>query len=61
MSTMQNRIVDHGWITTRVLAPSQDLKSGTLKLAIVPGYIRHVTLTNPALQRLARGQSAGSA
>ena len=45
MSTMQNRIVDHGWITTRVLAPSQDLKSGTLKLAIVPGYIRHVTLT----------------
>jgi hemolysin activation/secretion protein len=21
MSTMQNRIVDHGWITTRVLAP----------------------------------------
>lgn len=45
MSTMQNRIVDHGWITTRVLAPSQDLKSGTLKLAIVPGYVRHVTLT----------------
>jgi len=45
MSTMQNRIVDHGWITTRVLAPSQDLKSGTLKLTIVPGYIRHVKLT----------------
>ena len=45
MTRMQNRIVDHGWITTRVLAPSQDLKSGTLKLAIVPGYIRHVKLT----------------
>ena len=45
MSTLQNRIVDHGWITTRVLAPSQDLKSGTLKLAIVPGTIRHVKLT----------------
>jgi len=45
MSTMQNRLVDHGWITTRVLAPTQDLKSGTLKLAIVPGYIRHVRLT----------------
>lgn len=45
MTTMQNRIVDHGWITTRVLAPSQDLKSGTLKLAIVPGYVRHVKLT----------------
>lgn len=45
MSTMQNRLVDHGWITTRVLAPTQDLKSGTLKLAIVPGNIRHVRLT----------------
>ncbi|RXJ17426.1 ShlB/FhaC/HecB family hemolysin secretion/activation protein [Lelliottia nimipressuralis] len=45
MSTMQNSLVDHGWITTRVLAPTQDLKSGTLKLAIVPGYIRHVRLT----------------
>nr|WP_318381191.1 ShlB/FhaC/HecB family hemolysin secretion/activation protein [uncultured Enterobacter sp.] len=45
MSTLQNRLVDHGWITTRVLAPSQDLKSGTLKLAIVPGTVRHVKLT----------------
>ncbi|MGK9173055.1 ShlB/FhaC/HecB family hemolysin secretion/activation protein [Yokenella regensburgei] len=45
MSTLQNRLVDHGWITTRVLAPSQDLKSGTLKLAIVPGYVRQVKLT----------------
>lgn len=46
MSTLQNRIVDHGWITTRVLAPSQDLKSGRLKLQIVPGNIRHVKLTD---------------
>ena len=45
MSTLQNRLVDHGYITTRVLAPSQDLKSGTLKLAIVPGYVREVKLT----------------
>ena len=45
MSTLQNRLVDGGWITTRVLAPSQDLKSGTLKLTIVPGYVRHVRLT----------------
>ena len=45
MSTMQNRNVDHGCITTRVLAPSQDLKSGILKLTVVPGYVRHVKLT----------------
>lgn len=27
MSTLQNRLVDHGYVTTRVLAPSQDLKA----------------------------------
>ena len=45
MSTMQNRLVDHGYITTRVLAPQQDLKSGTLQLKILPGFIRQVKLT----------------
>lgn len=45
MSTLQNRLVDHGYITTRVLAPSQDLKKGVLTLVIVPGYVRHVRLT----------------
>lgn len=45
MSTPQNRLVDHGYITTRVLAPSQDLKSGVLTLVIVPGYVRQVRLT----------------
>ncbi|EFJ9127226.1 ShlB/FhaC/HecB family hemolysin secretion/activation protein [Escherichia coli] len=45
MSTLQNRLVDHGYVTTRVLAPSQDLKSGILRLVIVPGVVRHVRLT----------------
>lgn len=45
MSTMQNRLVDHGYITTRVLAPPQDLKSGTLQLNIQPGFVRNVKLT----------------
>ena len=45
MSALQNRLVDHGWITTRVLAPAQDLRQGTLALRVVPGDIRHVTLT----------------
>ncbi|GAB53024.1 ShlB/FhaC/HecB family hemolysin secretion/activation protein [Atlantibacter hermannii] len=45
MSTLQNRLVDHGYITTRVLAPSQDLKSGVLTLVLVPGYVRQVRLT----------------
>ncbi|RLM21422.1 ShlB/FhaC/HecB family hemolysin secretion/activation protein [Brenneria alni] len=45
MSALQNRLIDHGYVTARVLAPAQDLKSGTLTLAIVPGYVRTVKLT----------------
>ncbi len=45
MSTLQNRLVDHGYVTTRVLAPAQDLKSGILRLVIIPGVVRHVRLT----------------
>lgn len=45
MSSMQNRLVDHGYITTRVLAPQQDLNSGTLRLSLLPGYVHQVKLT----------------
>jgi hemolysin activation/secretion protein len=45
MSTLQNRLIDHGYITTRVLAPAQDLKSGVLQLVVIPGKIRKVDLT----------------
>ncbi|PVZ87802.1 hypothetical protein C9426_09330 [Serratia sp. S1B] len=45
MSTLQNRLVDHGYVTTRVLAPQQDLKSGTLQLKILPGLVRQIKLT----------------
>ncbi|MGV3345989.1 ShlB/FhaC/HecB family hemolysin secretion/activation protein [Enterobacteriaceae bacterium LUAb1] len=45
MSTLQNRLVDQGYITTRVLAPQQNLNSGTLQLNILPGFIRKVKLT----------------
>jgi len=45
MSTLQNRLIDHGYITTRVLAPAQDLKSGVLQLVVVPGKTRQVKLT----------------
>ncbi|WP_434150981.1 ShlB/FhaC/HecB family hemolysin secretion/activation protein [Pantoea agglomerans] len=45
MSTLQNRLVDHGYITTRVLAPQQDLNSGELRLTVVPGKVRQVKLT----------------
>jgi len=45
MSTLQNRLINHGWVTTRVLAPQQDLRQGVLQLLIVPGKIRSVELS----------------
>ncbi|MEG1213897.1 MAG: ShlB/FhaC/HecB family hemolysin secretion/activation protein [Leclercia sp.] len=46
MSALQNRMISHGWATSRVLAPAQDLSGGHLQLAVVPGTIRHVSLTD---------------
>lgn len=45
MTTLQNRLIDHGYVTTRVVAPQQDLTRGNLALAIVPGNVRNVLLT----------------
>ena len=45
MSALQNRLVDHGYVTARVLAPPQDINSGTLKLMLVPGKVSNVRLT----------------
>ena len=42
MSTLQNRLIDHGYVTSRVLAPNQDLTRGTLSLVILPGYVHEV-------------------
>ncbi len=40
---LQRVILSHGYITTRVMLPTpQDLSAGTLKLALVPGVIRHL-------------------
>ncbi|MEX3691905.1 ShlB/FhaC/HecB family hemolysin secretion/activation protein [Paraburkholderia sp. BR14263] len=39
---LQGLILSRGYITTRVLMPTQDLSKGTLKFALVPGVIRHL-------------------
>ncbi|MCT4709219.1 ShlB/FhaC/HecB family hemolysin secretion/activation protein [Enterobacteriaceae bacterium H11S18] len=46
MSQLQNTLVGHGYVTTRVLAPQQDLSSGVLRLVVIPGYVRQVRLTD---------------
>lgn len=45
MSALQNRLIDHGYVTTRILAPEQDLNSGRLQLLILPGKVRHISTT----------------
>lgn len=42
MTRIQNAIIQRGYITTRVLAQPQDLKTGTLTLSLVPGRIRSI-------------------
>ncbi|MFP3566850.1 ShlB/FhaC/HecB family hemolysin secretion/activation protein [Paraburkholderia sp. SIMBA_030] len=44
---LQQTILSRGYITTRVLLPEQDLSSGTLKLALVPGVIRQLAFADP--------------
>ncbi|MGF6368108.1 hemolysin activation/secretion protein [Paraburkholderia sp. RAU6.4a] len=39
---LQGVILSHGYITTRVLLPAQDLSKGTLRLALIPGVIRNL-------------------
>ncbi len=47
---LSRAILARGYITTRVLLPEQDLKTGTLKLALVPGTIRRVRFTDEKLR-----------
>ncbi len=42
MKRVQNAITARGFVTTRILAAPQDLKTGTLTLTVVPGRIHAV-------------------
>ncbi|HAK1938777.1 TPA: ShlB/FhaC/HecB family hemolysin secretion/activation protein [Salmonella enterica] len=52
MSTLQNRLINHGWVTSRVLAPQQDMSHGELQLRIVPGTVSGVRLTPSSSSRV---------
>jgi hemolysin activation/secretion protein len=45
---LQREILSRGYITTRVLLPTQDLSTGTLKFTLVPGTIRHLRFDDAA-------------
>ena len=42
MKRIQNAIIERGFVTTRVLAPPQDLNSGVLQLTLIPGRIHSI-------------------
>lgn len=50
MGNLQNLIISRGYVTTRVVAPEQDLTKGELKLVIIPGKIRQVRFTDDSDQ-----------
>ncbi|NKJ49575.1 hypothetical protein CIC12_23145 [Burkholderia sp. SG-MS1] len=44
--SLQQQILSRGYITTRVLLPEQDLSTGTLKFALVPGVINQIRFSD---------------
>ncbi len=54
----QNHLIARGYITSRVLAAEQDLKSGVLTLTVVPGYVSAVR-SKPAPGAWRQASAAG--
>lgn len=50
VKALSREILARGYITTRVLLPEQDLTTGTLKVALIPGVIRHVRFADEKLR-----------
>ncbi|MGJ3355385.1 ShlB/FhaC/HecB family hemolysin secretion/activation protein [Providencia sp. Je.9.19] len=46
VTDVQNRLISHGWITSRVLVPEQDLSTGQLNLVVLPGKVQKVGFTD---------------
>lgn len=45
MSALQNRLIDAGYVTSRILAPEQDLIPGKLKLLLIAGKVNNIQLS----------------
>ncbi len=46
---LQQAVLSRGYVTTRVLVPQQDLSTGTLSFALVPGLVRQVRLADRSM------------
>jgi hemolysin activation/secretion protein len=52
MQQLQNLVVEHGYVTTRVLAEPQDLKTGTLTLTVLAGRVRAIRREGEGSERV---------
>jgi hemolysin activation/secretion protein len=50
VKALSQDILSRGYITTRVLLPEQNLSTGTLKVSLIPGVIRHVRFADEKLR-----------
>ena len=46
VSQIQNRIIDQGYVTTRVVVPEQDLSQGELTLMVILGKIKNILVSD---------------
>lgn len=51
ITRLQDVLIAKGYVTSRVLAPPQDLQSGRLKLQLLPGRIQEIRWTDGSGQR----------
>lgn len=51
LTRAQDALIEHGYVTSRVLAEPQDLSAGALTLTVVPGYIRAIRFAQPVSER----------
>lgn len=50
MTELQNQLIGYGYITTRVLAPQQDLNTGIFKLLLLKGTVQDIMYTSDSDQ-----------
>ena len=48
---VQQAIVERGYVTTRLVADTQDIRNGILALTLLPGRIRHIRFSNETSSR----------
>lgn len=58
MNRVQNAIIAKGYITTRLLAAPQDLKTGVLQLTIIPGHVSAIKFTPDSSKHISMWNAA---